>query len=198
MRALLVDAGNDPDWEKVKQYRITALYFPISDSVEDVARRVGDSLAHGCAGGVFMAWNWDEFEGLDGASIAERVHFKVFALGVRVKVQFDIEAHDPELVATCLERYRALNPKVDVSWTCESMQGGWMTPEFVQRVVNAKVRVVPQCYAGAMIPVDSLAAVRDLTKRGFPDALVSPYYDAEILDRLLFWDGFAFTQGRLA
>jgi hypothetical protein len=42
---------------------------------------------------------------------------------------------------------------------------------------------------------DTLAMARDLTKRGFPDGLVTPFYDAARLPE--YWDGFAFTMGRL-
>jgi hypothetical protein len=42
---------------------------------------------------------------------------------------------------------------------------------------------------------DTLAAARDLTKRGFLDAIITPFYDAAKLPE--YWNGFAFTQGRL-
>lgn len=198
MRATWVDAGNDPDWTRLSAHRITAVFLPVSDPAIDVKRRLSAAKTRGYATGLYMAWNWDEFDGLDGASVAEWMHTLVSErtpAGMNVKTQFDIEEHDPEFVASCLERWRALRPKQDTSWTFESFQGGWMTPEFVTRVVNAKTRVVPQCYAGAMLPVDTLAAARDLTKAGFPDSLISPFYDAA--DLPLYWDGFAFTMGRL-
>jgi hypothetical protein len=43
--------------------------------------------------------------------------------------------------------------------------------------------------------VDTLVAARDLTKRGLPDGLITPFYDAARLPYA--WDGFAFTMGRL-
>ena len=55
---------------------------------------------------------------------------------------------------------------------------------FVQGIISLKIRLCPQLYNGAMTEVwDSLAYTRDLTKRGFPDALVSPFYDAKHLPR---------------
>ena len=71
-----------------------------------------------------------------------------------------------------------------------------MNDEFVQTVLNCRVRLAPQLYNGQMTEVwDSLAYSRDLTKAGFPDSIISPFYDAMKLP--VGWDGFAFTQGRL-
>lgn len=195
MRALWVDAGSDPDFVKAQTQRITALFFPITDGVATLRRRIDLSKAMGYAPGVYMAWNWPTFDGLSGTAMAERMYTLVAALTRKVKVQFDIELHDPDLIADCLERWRALNPGFDTSWTMEAFQGGWMTTDFVDRVKAAKVRLVPQAYTGNMLAIDPLATARDLTKAGFPDGLVSPFYDAAALP--LYWDGFAFTQGRL-
>lgn len=61
--------------------------------------------------------------------------------------------------------------------------------------VETKTRVVPQCYTGPMVPTDALAAVRDITKRGVPDSMVTPMYDGAALQP--YSQGFIFTQGRL-
>lgn len=174
---------------------MTALFFPVSDPVIDVRRRCQQAKVLGYAPGLYMAWNWSEFDGLDGTTMADKMHGLVAGVNAATKVQFNIELHDPELIADCLERWRALNPKTDTSWTMEGFQGGWMTPEFVKRVLACKVRLVPQAYTGPMAATDTLAVARDLTKRGIPDSIISPFYDAAKLP--LYWDGFAFTQGRL-
>jgi hypothetical protein len=70
-----------------------------------------------------------------------------------------------------------------------------MSPSFVQRVVGARVRVVPQCFIGNMERRESDMVLRDLTKRGFPESSVSMFYDAAQLG--VGWNGYAFTQGRL-
>lgn len=199
MRALWVDAGNDANWEKAHRERFTALYYAITDPVADVRRRIAETVAHGYKPGVYMAWNWPEFANLSGVDWAERMHAMVAVVeqsGVTVKVQFDIEAHDAIQIRGCLTRWRALRPKADTSWTMEGHQGGWMQPDFVKAIVAARVRVVPQCYRADMTNTwDTLEMARDLTKRGFPDALISPFHDAARLPD--WWEGFAFTQGRL-
>ena len=208
MKALWGDAGNDLDWVKADAHDMTALYLPISDPPADVKRRLTEIRSHGYVAGVYMAWNWPMFAGMSGTSVAELMHSLVATVSpsAPVKVQFDIEAHDPEFILETLTRWRAIRPKQDTSWTLESFQGGWMSPEFVAAIVALKVRVVPQFYSGVMGDVDDpkalLAeqvaqdmALRDLTRRGFPEALVTGFYDAATLpDR---WDGWAFTQGRL-
>ena len=207
MRALWVDAGNDADWEKVQREKMTALYYPVTDPIGDVKRRVADTSVRGYTSGVYMAWNWPQFSGLTGVGMAEMMHSLVAQVeqgGVPVKVQFDYEDHPPDppdaavQIRGMLSRWRALRPKQDTSWTLEGGQGGWMTTEFVQAIIALKIRVVPQLYSGSMgqnwCP---LARVRDLTKRGFPDALVSPFYDAAAIDNYLGAEGFFFTQGRL-
>lgn len=193
MRALWVDAKNDPDWIKCRG--MSALYFPVNDPQADLKRRLADSRSRGFAVGVYMAWNWPEFADKDPDDIAELMHSLCAPLGT-VKVQFDIEAHDPALIELTLARWRALRPKTDTSWTLESFQGGWMTPEFVQRIIDLRVRVVPQFYVGNMEPIAQDVALKDLLMRGFPYTLVSGFYDAATLP-LRGWDGFAFTMGRL-
>ena len=176
---------------------MTALYFPVSDPVADVKRRLLETRVRGLVGGLYMAWNWSQFAGKSGVDMAEVMHSLVAAANPSgaIKVQFDIEEHDPALVESCLTRWRALRPKQDTSWTLESFQGGWMTPEFVAKIIALKVRVVPQFYGGAMQAFAQDMALRDLMRRGFPESLVTGFYDAGALPYM--WDGFAFTQGRL-
>ena len=198
MRALWIDTRADCDWQRAATHRITALYYPVTDPVKDVKRRVAESAAHGYASGVYMAWNWPEFSGLTGIGMAEMMHSLVAQVeqgGVPVKVQFDYEDHDPVQIRGMLSRWRALRPKQDTSWTLEPWQGGWMTTEFVQAIIALKIRVVPQFYAGNMQPVAQDMALRDLTRRGFPESIVSGFYDAAALPS--GWDGFAFSQNRL-
>jgi len=198
MHAVWIDAGNDPHWERIDKWGIRWLYFPLSDPPADVRRRLLDTKARGYVGGVYSASNW--YGNPPGGDYADIVSRALAALNIPVtngwpKVQFDDERHEPVTIAAWLERWRELHRYHDTSWTLESMQGGWWSPGFVEAVIEAHVRVVPQCYQGAMQPVDTLAAARDLTRRGLPDALISPFYDAASLP--IGWDGFAFTMGRL-
>ena len=206
MRFLWVDEGNDPDFSKGGIYGMTGYYFPLRDPIPDVKRRLEMTLAKSLRIGVYACWNWHGlgFSLSDGAGFARWVDDRLrelvgagFVLSPsKPKVQLNNERQEPDVITAMLERWRALRPKQDTSWTMEGMQGGWMAPEFVKRVLACKTRLAPQLYNGEMTQVwDSLAITRDLTKRGFPDALVSPFYDAAHLP--LYWDGFAFTQGRL-
>lgn len=200
MRALWVDAGNDPDWTKVQNHGITAVYFALSDPPEDWHRRILDARKRGYAAGVYAAWNWwGNFTGR-GAAFAEEVNGRIlekvkWPKPSWPKVQLDNEEHSPDQILAMLRRWREIQPYQDTSWTMESMQGGWMSEDFVAEVVGLRVRVVPQCYTGDMRRVESDIALRNLTRRGFPVSLVTMFYDAAQLG--LEWDGFAFTQGRL-
>jgi hypothetical protein len=198
MHGVWVDAGNDPQWEKLERAGIDWVYLPLSDPVADVRRRLLDCRARGYRGGVYSAWNW--YGDPSGAEYAETVNRLVRQVAPDAtnswpKVMFDDERHDPHTIEQLLTTWRKLRRWTDTAWTMESMQGGWMDEGFVQTVIGAHVRLVPQCYVGAMRAVDSLAAARDLTRRGFPDALISPFYDAAQLP--IDWEGFAFTMGRL-
>jgi hypothetical protein len=198
MKAVWIDAGNDPLWERLAQHGITRLYFPVSDPLPDVQRRLADTKARGLSGGLYSAWNW--YEGLSGPEYADVMHKRVKEIAPNAtatwpKIQLDDETHDPDRILGLLRRWRQLRPGTDTSWTLECFQGGWMSPEFAAEIVRLKIRVVPQCYVGGMEPVCTLAAARDLTRRGIPDSLVTPFYDAAQLP--VGWDGFAFTMGRL-
>lgn len=197
MKAVWIDAGQDPHWETITKHAITRLYFPVSDPTADVTRRLADVKARGLVGGLYSAWNW--YPG-SGAQYADEMHKRVKEIAPNAtptwpKVQLDDETHDPDRILQLLRRWRHHRPNTDTSWTLEVFQGGWMPAAFVQEVVSLKVRVVPQCYLGDMQPVCTLAGARDLTARGFPDSLITPFYDAAKLP--IAWDGFAFTAGRL-
>lgn len=198
MHGIWVDAGNDPVWEKIEAWGITWVYFPLSDPPADVRRRLLDAKQRGYVGGVYSAWNW--YGSPTGPQYARETHSALRSVAPDAtnrwpKVMLDNEVHDPAAIAAMLTTWRSLRRYTDTAWTFESFQGGWMSPNFVQSVVAAHVRLVPQCYLGNMQPVDALAAARDLTSRGVPDALISPFYDAAHLP--IGWDGFAFTMGRL-
>lgn len=199
MRAVWVDSGNDAHWEKLARHAITWVYYPANDPIPDLRRRLNDTKARGLRGGLYSAWNWWPSE--DGAGYAETMHERVLKVAPDAtnswpKIQLDDETHDPDRILRMLKRWRELRKNTDTSWTFECMQGGWMDPPFVEEVVARKVRLAPQCYLGDMSAVfDTLEVARDLTKRGFPDSLISPFYDAARLP--LEWQGFAFTMGRL-
>ena len=195
-----VDGGNDPSWAVLAKHNIKAMFLPVNDPPNDVRRRLQDIRNRNFTPGLYAAWNWWPL--LDGGSFAEHVHSLatlVTPLMKAPKVQLDIETHDPVYILEALRRWRALRPTQDTSWTLESMQAGWMTPAFVAEVIRLKVRVVPQYYVmvggDAMAPVAQDMALRNLMRVGFPEKLITGFYDAARLPH--YWDGWAFSMGTL-
>lgn len=206
MRYLWVDSGTAPDYAKAGKHGIDGFYFDMLNVSKAELQTVS---AKGYQVGVYMASNWAPFVGKSGREIAELVNQLVKGLSWsqvnKPKVQVDIEEHDPGKVIACLERLRELQPKRDLSWTLEPWQGGWMSSEFVARVLKCRVRVVPQFYMGPspaepwdMRPAAGDMVLRDLLKRGFPEQAVSGFYDALDVTSSSRWRGFAFTQQRLS
>lgn len=198
MRAVWVDEGNDPNWDKLSRHGITWVFLSLQDPIAATRSRLLEIKARGLVAGVYGAWNW--YPGTSGLGFAEAVHARLSiicpdATALWPRVQLNDETHDPARIAAMLRRWRQLRPTTGTSWTLEGHQGGWFTPDLVKAIIETKTRVVPQCYTGPMIPTDTLAEVRDITRRGIPDSMVSPFHDAAALRP--WWDGFAFTQGRL-
>lgn len=208
MNAIWIDEGNDPQWEKLEAYGIDAVYFSLKDPrvtrqyLVNAANHPTRSTVSGKMGvGVYVVSGWGGWG--YGSELARRTFDAVRKLESSRKdvnfprVQFDMEEHDPGSILETLETWRGL-PQMkyhSTSWTMEVMQGGWMSPEFVKRIIELKVRVVPQYYWGLMEPFAADVGLKDLLKRGFPESLVTGFYDAANLP--VGWDGFAFTQGRL-
>jgi len=202
VRALWIDSGNDPDFVKIEREDIDTLYFDMFDSRITYAY-LQALVDRGFNVGVYMASNWGQFLGKNGTEIAHIVADRVKAIVGKhrtnhfPKVQLDMEEHDPGKSIECLKAFRALKPfrYQDLSWTMEGFQGGWMSPQFVQDVISAHVRVAPQAYAGDMRPFAQDQVLRDLLDAGFPANVISLFYDAANLP--IGWNGFAFIQGRL-
>lgn len=193
MRFVWVDAGNDPDFNKGARHGITGYFMPMFDGRTTLAA-MQSIKAHGKVAGIYFGAGWF------GNITPEQLVTKVSAEYSRVKVpdlrvMFNLEQHDPEYIARTLELWRLGHKNVGTSWSPEGMQGGWMSPLFVNRVVATRTRVVPQCFVGNMARRESDVVLRDLLKRGFPESSVTCFYDAAQLGS--DWDGYAFTQGRL-
>ncbi len=196
MRYVWTDAGDDPDFNVGNRHGIDGYYFPMFDDLT-TRERLEDCKGRGYAVGLYIAWNWPQVKNsspTEVASIMSEEYKRCYVAGLRM--QYNDESHEPDKILTVLRAWRNLRSTVGTSWTMEGMQGGWMSKAFAAAVMNLKIRLAPQLYNGAMTQVwDSLAAQRDLTKRGFADLLISPFYDAAKLPH--YWNGFAFTMGRL-
>jgi len=199
MRALWIDEGNNPDWDKIKANQMTALFFHMFDPRVTQTYLMNVRL-RGYTPGVYVAWNWPQVSG--GADefvekVSDRLDEIVPITSAQnfPKVQLNVELHDPLWIQNMVVGWRKLRPYRDTSWTMEPMQGGWMSPNMVQAVISRRVRVSPQIYYGDMTPADEQTVIQDLVIRGFPRALISPSYDAALITPSQ--DGFFFTQGRL-
>lgn len=194
MRFLLIDKDQSPDFMKGDRAAITGYFMDIRSATTaglvEVRRR-----KH--VAGVYANPSWDGWRLLRPDQLAERVFAAFLRLNVpALRLQWDIETHEPDFVAQVLHATRDRLPTVGMSWTLEPNQGGWFTPELVSAIIHTRTRVVVQLYNGAMrVHYDSWGQVERLISRGIPAAQVSPFYDAEILPA--GWDGYAFAQGRL-
>ena len=202
MRFAWTVAGDDPDWEgSLRRHSITGLFAPLWDGLTTKAY-LREFQSRGYIAGVYLGHNW--FPGESAVQQARRVsaEYKRLTLStvnspaVRgVRVMLNWEQHDPEDIARGLEEWRRLQPKVETSWSMEGMQAGWMPDSFIQRVIACRVRWVPQTFWGDMRPIAADQVLRNLTRRGVPENVVSLFYDgANLADR---WDGYVFTAGRL-
>lgn len=193
MRYVWVDAGNDPDYAKGDRNGINGYFMPMFDPRTTKATLQG-VRDRGHAAGIYFGHGWfGKPTPKDLVATVSKEYARVLVPGLRV--MFNLEWHDPAYIASVLELWRAGHKHVGTSWSPEGMQGGWMDPTFVYRVVATKTRVVPQSFVGDMQRRESDAVLRDLLRRGFPESSVSLFYDAAQLGA--GWDGYAFTMGRL-
>jgi hypothetical protein len=205
MRFVWTDAGDDPTWETGDRHGIDGYFAPLFVKDQATGQLVPDpvtpavldeAIRRGHAHGVYFGHNW--LPGVLPAVIVTRVAAEFKALAAtrpKLRLMWNLEEHDKAFVLAVLEGWRTKYPTVATSWSLEGMQGGWMTQEFVQRVLACRMRVVPQSFLGDMGPVAADQVLRDLTRRGFPENIVSIFYDAAALANR--WDGYAFTMGRL-
>jgi len=194
MRFVWTDAGDDPSWQVGDKNGINGYFLPMFDGLTTQAFLRDQVKTRGHVAGIYMGHNW--LPGKTASELAKRAsdeYRRCIVPGLRV--MFNLEQHEPEFIADVLEAWRELHPFVPTSWSPEGMQGGWMQPEFVSRVLACRVRVVPQAFRGDMTRRESDVVKADVVRRGFPESVVSCFYDAAKLGEE--WDGYAFTMGRL-
>lgn len=193
MRYVWTDAGDDPDLAVGDRHGINGYFMPCFDSVT-TKPLLQHIQSRGHAIGLYVGHAWlNNLSPVEYARRASAEYERLKLPGLRM--QFNLEEHDPVRIRRILEEWRKLRPTAGTSWTLEGMQGGWMDTAFVSAVIGLKVRVVPQCFAGNMERRAEDIVLRDLTRRGFPEALVTCMYDAAQLPA--DWDGYCFRMGRL-
>jgi hypothetical protein len=201
-RAVWVDAGNDPDYAKLKANGIGAAYFDIRDP-RVTPGYLSTVASRGLAPGVYAAWNWlpPPYTGAAvGAGFAEWLSEQVAKLGKHTPPNFpmvcaDIETHDVAYILGFLYRWRQLRPHRVTDWTLEAFQGGLFSPLDTLKIAAADVGIAPGMYAGNMDPLNVVDVVLDLCAYSFPPGRIIGMYDAARLPAV--WTGYAFTQGRL-
>ena len=193
-----------PNYDKGDKAQIDGYFLGAFDPV-CTSQALNDIRNRNKARGVYMASNWPQFAGKTGKQMAQTMSARYQQLLVPgLRVQFDIEQHDPALIVECLTTFRTLHPTAAVSLTVEGMQGGWLRG-IADTLMKLKVRVVPQAYWGAAGTMQGDWAadqiLLDLILPGSPGgpcfapSSVSLFYDADHLPR--GWQGYAFTQARL-
>ena len=193
MRYIWTNAGDDPDLNVGDRHGITGYFMPLDDPVTTTTELMM-IRARGKAVGVYVGHGW--YGALTPKQAATKASAGFRALAVPgLRFQWNLEEHDPTRIIQILQEWRRIHPNVGTSWTLEGMQGGWMDAAFVTEIIQLKVRVVPQCFQGNMTTVAQDIVLRDLLRRGFPEALVTCMYDAANLPAE--WDGYAFNMGRL-
>lgn len=195
MRFVWTDAGDDPSWGIGDKHGINGYFCPLFDEplTTQVVKEAG---ARGHVQGVYFGHNWRP--GASAVNLVAEVNAeykRIAKVAPKLRLMWNLEEHDPEFIASVLERWRSVQPNVNTSWSPTANQGSWMHPDFVRRVLACRVRVVPQAFVGNMERVESDHVVRNVVNRGFPLNVVSVFYDAAQLGH--WWDGYAFTMGRL-
>lgn len=207
MRFVWTDEGDDPSWGIGDAHGINGYFAPLPFRDPLTKAVLDEAGRRGHVQGIYLGHNW--FPGDSPAQLAARVnadYLKLNGAQRKLRVMFNLEEHDPEKVAATLEEWRKLQRNVPTSWSMEGMQGGWMgnvlsDPDddapslFIQRVLATRVRWVPQLFLGGMQRIEGDIVLRDLIRRGVPENIISPFYDAKNLGNS--WDGYAFTMGRL-
>lgn len=194
MKAVWIDAGNDPDYTKLQKYAIDTAFFDLRDS-RCTAAYFDGVRAKGLGVGVYAVASW--FPQSTPQAFAQWVSGELLRIGWKGNplVCLDIETHDIErYVVPCLQEWRRIRPNRPTWWTLEGGQGGLFTATDVTNIASLSVRVVPQFYRGDMVPLPH-SPVIDLLMAGFQGVQLDGCYDAAALPWR--WRGFAFTQGRL-
>lgn len=200
VRNVWVDENNDADFAKLAANGITGAYFALRDARVTKAYLQGVRAHAGITEvGVYFAKNWWPNDTAD--ELAERVSALCNPLFANTAPDFpavcaDIETNDVDFQLAFFTTWRHLRPRRITDLTIEGHKGGLYRPADVIRIVAATRYIGPQSYNGANTQVwDSLAMARDLVDAGFPIATVYPFLDAAHLGE--WWQGYAFTQGRL-
>lgn len=200
MKAALVLRGGPrfPQWEKLKRYGVTRVYWEAEDPQLD-AKLLDDVRARPCDAdptrryevGIMRDPSWGNNDARD---LADTIDEDLTRLGSGAKqcaVMADVEFHNARYVTDFLTFYRELRPTRPLSWTLEPNQGGWFAPELVQKInADQNLVVSPQLYYSKMEPaIESLVAL-NLSQAGVQESRIRCFYGLN--NCLAAWDGFLY------
>lgn len=195
MRAVWIDAGNKPEGQVLSRHGVRTVAFAANDLT--VSEALIDSWRRVFSVAIYRAQNWD-----DAApdELADELSLDVQRLGGDTKqlwAHVDIELHDPAYMVAFLAEWRQRRSLRPTWWTLEGFQGGWFTPELLNAIrQDDHLALLPQAFEGDMTPLDPDGVRANLVNCGVPRSKVAVCYDAARLSE--WWDGLAFTQGRLS
>lgn len=201
MNSCWIDEGNDPDYPRLRANGIDTVCRSIRDSRTTKAALRAD-IAAGFGVSVYFASSW--YPGESGRQLCNIVSGLLVNcdLGTPDKpsVCADIERDDIGFVREFFRRWHVVRALRVTDWTLEGHKGGLLTPtDVADLLVTVKRYFVPQCYDGAMAHGwDPLAMAKNLVAAGIPLERVVPFLDASRLSSYAWWQGYAFTQGRLS
>lgn len=216
MRAVWLDAGDNPNMIRLSKWGIRRAYWPSHVEVSGQWVRnpvLNKRYLYGSAPdykggwraqvgsvGIYFGSSWPVFT--DGVDLARELDACLVQFGAdsfQCAVHVNREQHDFDLVGF-LREWRDLRPSRDTSWVIEGMQGGRLTPTQVVTInTDPNLTVFAESFYDAdgqtMLPYDADRVRCDLIDFGVQRQRALVMYDgAHLSDR---WDGCAFTQGRL-
>lgn len=199
MKAALVLRGGPlvPDLAKAKRYGVTRLYWE-ADDPQITAKLLDDVRAKGFEIGLMRdpSWHADNPQQLAKKLSDDLIRFaspSFFPNPKQCAVQADIEYHSAQYVIDFITEWRKLRSARETAWTMEPNQGGWFTPELVDRLNrDQNMMVLPQLYYGDMSPaVESLMTI-DIERRGVNPDRIRCYYGLRNRQIADAWDGALF------
>jgi len=200
MRAIWIDEGNDANEAKLLSEGITSPCFAIRDPRVTISYLDG-LRARGFTPGVYAVLSW---YGVSPQGFATTVSMELERIGARSFepghpfVCLDYEPTDAGGMLACALQWRKHRPSRVTDLTLEGHHGSRFTRSQLQTLAKRFRYLVPQSYNGAMNQGwDTNAICRNLIDAGAPYSSVTPFVDARLLRELAWWEGYAFTQGRL-
>jgi len=205
MRAVWVDAGNDPDPVKLQDHSITAPFFDgrwLADKHDPLAylNSIKKTFPNP---GVFLCAQgegWPTPSTMSGKQWAdwayEMVQHKIApgTSGSYPLVDFNCEVDDPSWVVNMFKRWRTHSPRRTTAWVVECHKAP-LYAGIAKVLVDLGIIIKPECFVGNMARVESASEVLSWANIGIPVGRIQPCLDGAALGA--WWTGTVFTMGRL-